>query len=378
VLREYREFPILSKKSILSRLDIMKRVEQTLIEQMQMSDSEINLRKELLNFTEDDIKALTDSKSYILDSIDTIVETFYQNQTQIDEIILLIGDADTLSRLNKALRTYINELFSGYYDNEYVNNRLRIGMVHKRIGVEPKLYLSAIRTLKDILREELRRSITDKKLLSDTLYALEKLFYFDTTLVFDTYIESLLDEVNSAKKKTERYAESLEKKVAERTKQLEELSKIDFLTNLFNQRSMYDSLRKELLRSIRNKTKISCIYIDIDDFKQINDEEGHIKGDEVLKYLGKSLLTNIRAIDIACRYGGDEFVVILPNCDIENAMLVIKKIIKKFSEKYPLYSLSIGIAETGIDNYIDSDKLIDLADKKMYLAKKKAGMHIEY
>jgi len=165
----------------------MKRTDQTLVEQMKISDLEINRRKDLLNLTSEDLKALTDNKMLIDENIDLIVDAFYEQQTQIDEISLLIGDADTLRRLSNALRKYILDLFSGYYDSEYVNNRLRIGMVHKRIGVEPKLYLSAVRTLKNILIDKISSATEDKKALICTLNALDKLLYFDITLVFDRY-----------------------------------------------------------------------------------------------------------------------------------------------------------------------------------------------
>ena len=120
------------------------------------------------------------------------MDEFYLRQTEIDEISLLIGDADTLTRLRNAQRKYIVDLFAGNYDSECVNNRLRIGMVHKRIGVEPKLYLSAVRSLKDLIAEVLRDNITQEATLTETLKALDNLFYFDTTLVFDTYIGSLV------------------------------------------------------------------------------------------------------------------------------------------------------------------------------------------
>lgn len=356
----------------------MNRIEQNLVQQMHISDYELNLRKSLLEFMFDDVLAMTSSKPYIVDNIDIIVDRFYENQTKIEEIVLLIGDADTLERLHQALRHYILGLFSGYYDHEYVNNRLRIGMVHKRIGVEPKLFLSAVRVLKGIIRDVLRENIVDETLLSNTLYALEKLFYFDTTFVFDTYIESLLEEVKSEKRKTELYAKSLEDKVLERTKQLEALSKLDPLTNLSNQRALYESLRVELIRASRNQTKLSLVYLDVDDFKCINDNEGHMKGDEVLKDLALLFKENIRELDIACRCGGDEFVLILPQCDIANAKQIVKKIIKKFSKIYTSYTLSFGIAETGTVEYLDSQALLHEADKKMYLAKEKRGMSIEY
>lgn len=356
----------------------MKRTDQTLVEQMKISDLEINRRKDLLNLTPADFKALTSNKLFIDENIDLIVDVFYKQQTQIDEISLLIGDADTLRRLSSALRKYILDLFSGYYDSEYVNNRLRIGMVHKRIGVEPKLYLSAVMTLKNILIDKLSAAIEDKKILISTLNALDKLLYFDITLVFDTYIDSLVGEIETAKERTEVYAKSLEDKVEERTRQLEELSRVDSLTGIYNQRAMYDYLRRELANAKRANSKLSMIYFDLDKFKQINDIEGHIKGDEVLKKTGQILQASIREVDIPCRYGGDEFTVILPNCDIKNAKTVCEKIIKEFNKVYPDYSLSMGISETGPDTYADSDQLIKMADEKMYLSKQESGSYVHF
>ena len=126
----------------------MRRTQQTLLEQMQLGDIEIARRKQLLGLDEDGLHLLSSQRALIEDNIDIIVDEFYEKQTEIDEISLLIGDADTLKRLRSAQRIYVLNLFSGRYDSEYVNNRLRIGMVHKRIGVEPKLYLSAVWSLK--------------------------------------------------------------------------------------------------------------------------------------------------------------------------------------------------------------------------------------
>ncbi|MDH5485761.1 MAG: protoglobin domain-containing protein, partial [Gammaproteobacteria bacterium] len=224
----------------------MNRTDQTLLEQLQISDVEISHRMELLSLGRDALELLSSHKLLIEQHIDTIVEEFYQRQTEIDEISLLIGDADTLRRLRSAQRKYVIDLFAGHYDAEYVNNRLRIGMVHKRIGVEPRLYLSAVRTLKEILNNTLEKSIDNGDTLHATINALDKLLYFDTTLVFDTYIDSLVGEIEAAKRRTEIYAKGLEEKVAERTKQLEEQSKLDPLTNIYNPRAMQDAFRREL------------------------------------------------------------------------------------------------------------------------------------
>lgn len=355
----------------------MRRTDKTLLEQMQISDIDILRRMTLLGIDRDALELLASHKMIIEQSIDSIVDEFYQKQTAIDEISLLIGDADTLRRLRAAQRRYVIDLFAGHYDSEYVNNRLRIGMVHKRIGVEPTLYLSAVTTLKEILIRTLEQAIDNKDILKATLEVFDRLLYFDITLVFDTYIDSLVGEIESAKRRTEIYAKSLEEKVAERTRQLEEQAKLDPLTGIYNQRAMQDFLRRELALAKRHQTKLSLVYFDVDHFKAINDTHGHIKGDEVLKNIGLSLRKNVRETDIACRYGGDEFCLIFPQCCAVEAKGICEKVIKELVVIYPNYTLSIGIAETGSDDYVDGDKLIKMADDKMYQAKKEKGFHIQ-
>lgn len=355
-----------------------RRTDQTLLQQLQISEVEIAQRMELLHLNPQDLQLLCSHKQLIEDNIDAIVDEFYRRQTEIDEISLLIGDADTLARLRTAQRKYVLDLFSGQYGTRYVNNRLRIGMVHKRIGVEPKLYLSAVRTLKEVVFKALKARLENKNELDSTLDALDKLLYFDTTLVFDTYIDSLVGEIQSAKRKTELYAKDLEAKVAERTRQLEKLAKLDPLTNIYNQRAMQELLLRELSLAKRRNTSLSFIYFDLDDFKQINDTHGHIMGDEVLRKLGLIMSESVRETDIPCRYGGDEFCIILPDCDISGARLIGEKIIAKYSESYPQYSLSMGIAETGTDDYPEMKQLIKIADEKMYQAKEHSGFQIRY
>lgn len=354
----------------------MVSVTKTLLEQMQISDAEIKQRMAILGLTPQKLEMLTAYESLIEDNIDIIVDEFYEKQTQIDEISLLIGDADTLQRLRNAQRKYVIDLFSGNYDSEYVNNRLRIGMVHKRIGVEPKLFLSAVMALKHLIVCTLKANIENRDELEMTLDTLDRLLNFDTTLVFDTYIDSLVSEIAAAKKRTEAYANSLEKKVAERTRQLEKLAKLDPLTNLYNRRAMEDELRRELAVAKRRQTCLSTIYFDVDHFKEINDRHGHLRGDEVLKTIGQILLATLRESDVPCRFGGDEFFIILPECDIKNASKKCKKIIKMFVEKYPDFSLSMGIATTGSESFIDCKTLIKKADEKMYHAKKTDGCKI--
>lgn len=171
-------------------------------------------------------------------------------------------------------------------------------------------------------------------------------------------------------------AGELEGTILQNTRQLEELSRIDQLTGLFNRRAMEEMLEREVGNARRNERPLSFAYFDVDRFKEINDNRGHVAGDEVLRHIGKSLRGSIREVDIPCRYGGDEFCIILPGCGHDDAKKVCEKLIRKFREAFPDISLSIGIAELDLTGSTNPEKLIKMADEKMYLAKEKTGCQI--
>lgn len=355
----------------------MRTTDRTLFEQMQISDIEIEYRKELLGITNADIELLRSCKSIIDHEIEDIVTEFYIQQTSVDEIALLIGDADSLARLHRAQKGYIASLFNGYYDSEYVNYRLRIGLVHKRIGVGPKLYLSAMKMLKDTILNALDKNMKDKMKLFSIYIILDKLFCMDTTLVFDTYIRSLVSEIETAKKRTEIYARSLEEKVAQRTNELEALSRMDSLSQLHNQRALFEILRRELSRVKRYGSKMSLVYFDIDKFKVINDVQGHHKGDEIISTIGSILLKVCRDTDFPCRYGGDEFCIIMPDTDAKSAEKLCQRIITEIKAVYDeAITISFGIEEAVEEESRDYEAFIKDADTKMYISKKDPGFKV--
>ncbi len=347
--------------------------QKSLLEQMHIDGVEIARRKDLLGFTQEDADLLARAHSFISLELDKIVDTFYQQQTTIEEIALIIGDNETLRRLYISQKKYINDLFSGFYDENYVNHRLRIGLVHKRIGVEPKYYLSAIQVLKNILRKVIEANIDHPDTKLATLEALDKIFLFDIEFVFDIYIRSLVSEIEAAKDKAVQYAAILEEKVAARTRELELISRTDSLTNILNRRAFHDELRKELARAQRQSIKISLIYFDIDDFKKLNDTEGHYRGDEVLRTIGRVLLEIRRETDIIARYGGDEFCVVLPDTDLEGARKFCDRLTESLRQTKTCehFTLSIGIVETGPEHYVEVNDFIKEADRLMYETKQK-------
>lgn len=349
--------------------------QQTLLEQMHITEFDVAHRKEFIAFSAGDVADLVRLKPIIDTQIDAVVEAFYRHQTRIPEVAMLIGDADTLRRLKSAQRRYILDLFSGVYDLEYVNNRLRVGLVHKRLGVGPMMYLAATHELKTQIKQVLQAHAPDPSWVEPGIQALDKLLLFDITLIFETYVRSLVIEIESARKKSEQYAQSLEHLVLERTRQLEEISRTDPLTGLFSRRYLIEDLTTELRRALRRGETLSLIYFDVDDFKLINDRFGHARGDEVLKKVGAILKRITRAEDHCFRIGGDEFCVILPACPIEEVQTrFCVRLQEELVRDMPDVKLSVGVAaaipgETGESD--DAEKLIARADAHMYQVKQR-------
>jgi len=353
----------------------MKQTDLTLLEQMRITEFEVEQRKELLDFTRSDVDYLLRFRDVVRSSIDTLIEEFYQKQAAVDDIALVIGDADTLRCYQLAQKRYMLDLFHGVYDIEYVNSRLRIGLILKRIGIDPKLYLAATKMLKSILFTLMEEACLDVAVCSKTKQALDKLIFFDVTLVFETYVRSMVTEIELGKDKVMRYAKALEERVAERTAELERLSRIDPLTGLLNRRILAETMQREIRIAERNGKPLCLIYFDLDRFKQINDRFGHAKGDEVLKVVGETLREVSRNVDLCFRLGGDEFCAVLADSTEDEARRVYcDRLIRLVSERFEGVWLSIGIAQTGPEEYADSDELIRRADDAMYEVKRRSKM----
>lgn len=341
--------------------------QQTLLEQLRIADFEIDQRKSLLSFSDEDVTALLSVRALIDRRSHQMVTDFYKQQMEIPEVMLLIGDADTLQRMQVTQRRYILDLFCGVYDAEYVNNRLHIGLGQKRIGVDPKLYLASVHTLREMLVQTISSEVPDSPNRRAVIAALDKLLFFDMTLVFDIYIRSMMQEIESSKTRLELYAQSLEKKVCERTQQLQDLSRTDPLTRLFNRRHLDEAAEHALRAAKRRSEPVSLVYLDVNDFKQINDRDGHLAGDDVLTKTGELLRTIGRSEDLCFRYGGDEFLVILPNCtEAEAKTIYWNRLSEGLSQQLPGVTLSVGISQTGTDHYMSLDELIREADERMY------------
>ena len=349
--------------------------DQSMVDQLKLTERRINERKKLFDITEEDERNLLAAKPHVEKNLESIVEAFYRAQLAHAEVEIVIGDADTLLRLKNSMRGYIQEIFSGSYDELYVTNRLRVGKVHKRIGVSPALYMAAVSLLWRILSESIDNQCEEGSCsrfeAEQRKRSLNKLLMFDVQFVFDTYTGALVAEVEKAKQELEDYAQDLEEAVAKRTQELKDLSRQDGLTGLLNQRAFYEHLRIDLAQCSRRKEPLTLVYFDLNGFKALNDSRGHTAGDRVLTLVGECILATIRETDTASRYGGDEFCVIMPGATDGQAKDVCERLVRCFAAKSDGYdvSFSIGIHQTGPDAFLSGDDLVKEADRRMYTAK---------
>ena len=159
--------------------------------------------------------------------------------------------------------------------------------------------------------------------------------------------------------------------------ELEKLAVTDGLTGAYNHRHFRTRLEEEFSRAKRYKTPLSCIMLDIDHFKSINDAFGHAQGDIVLKEITDVLRKSVRKIDIVARYGGEEFVILLPHTDKEGAFIHAERIRETVkgnrcaeSNTCIMVTVSLGVATFPSEDINSADDLVGKADNALYEAKR--------
>ena len=167
----------------------------------------------------------------------------------------------------------------------------------------------------------------------------------------------------------------LEERVQDRTRQLRELASREPLTGLYNRRHFNEVLLRRYAEARRYDSPLSCLMIDLDNFKEINDSFGHHVGDELLVLVALTIASQLRAADVAARFGGDEFVVLLPQTTSQRAEVLGRRVSEKLTaevgEQLPdvTLSLSIGISSVPEVDSSDPQDLIKSADEALYQAK---------
>ena len=181
-----------------------------------------------------------------------------------------------------------------------------------------------------------------------------------------------------------RFIEDLQA-LQDRTRELEGLVYTDTLTGLFNYRYFLMSLEQEQERARRNGQPISLVMVDLDHFKRVNDTWGHEVGNRVLRQTAETIQQLLRRVDIACRYGGEEFVLILPATPLPRAITVANRLRQAIATK-PIeledgefsVTASMGVAVYGRNSRLTAETLIKEADEQLYRAKAGGRNRVEH
>lgn len=193
---------------------------------------------------------------------------------------------------------------------------------------------------------------------------------------YKSFVQALQIKFDENEKKLSSIDRSVETEVKKRLLELEninkklmDISKIDALSNVLNKAAILKAI--ERLINDKPKSELTILMFDIDDFKAINDNHGHIVGDKCIRTLSSTARSNFRDIDLVGRYGGDEFIVVLPETGSRQAITIAERFRKIVAESTsPRFTISIGISSYPSDG-TDVRSLIQEADKGLYVSKKK-------
>lgn len=293
-----------------------------------------------------------------------MIQEFYEHLARFGELRRLLAGKGRLTALRAAQRRYVLSLGRNPVEARYAEGRFRIGVAHERIGLEQKWALGAYHMLFESIARRLPWEGEGAAKLLSTICTLDKLIRFDEILVVDGYY-------HATKERLERALAQL----GYAHRRLERVSRLDTLTRVNNRRALMHGLRVELQRSRRYARPFSLLFVDIDRFKEVNDRYGHAVGDQVLRTVAQTIAAAIRPPDLLGRYGGEEFLVGLVECDLEGALRIAERIRLRIARtrlcrdgKRTGVTVSIGAAAVKPDGD-RLDALIERADRALYRAK---------
>lgn len=180
-------------------------------------------------------------------------------------------------------------------------------------------------------------------------------------------------------KRVVRMSDIIENKLNDVRLSIDEISKIDFVTNIYNRRYFDKVFMEEWENSKNDKNSLAVVMIDIDKFKEYNDRYGHIKGDQCLEMISSEIKKVMEETgDVVSRYGGEEFICLIKNSDLKKAEYVAEKIRKSVEDlniehkgwsEYKIVTVSIGIASVKPTSDLIPETIISMADEALYRAK---------
>ncbi len=204
----------------------------------------------------------------------------------------------------------------------------------------------------------------------------EKISLFQAALIDGYFTTPINIEELAAYANVFLQRQALQEELEETNKLLSQTSITDDLMQIFNRRYLMQRLEEELNRIRRYKYPLSALMLDLDFFKQVNDKYGHLQGDTTLKNLAALLKKSLRSVDIICRYGGEEIVILLPHINFHGAQLIAERLRSRVEEYYfgtkdiPIkLTVSLGMVSFDSKDDLDVDTVIRALDRQLYEAK---------
>jgi diguanylate cyclase (GGDEF)-like protein len=269
-----------------------------------------------------------------------------------------------LERLRQTQRDYLQSFGVNLHSAAYFEERQRIGAVHQALGVSQGLYQCAFRQLQDVIIGCFPESIRDDRAAyEDLLRFVLKVVALDNSLAVESYCTARLSDLTKSLASERGESERLRK-----------LSVTDQLTDLHNHSYARHCLNAALSRAQREGVPLCVVMADLDHFKDINDTHGHLVGDDVLRITAARMVAASRAADQIGRYGGEEFIFILHDTDLDGALEAAERIRTRVcsdpvcsADIEVSVSVSLGIACARQQDTVGA--LIERADDALYAAK---------
>ena len=315
--------------------------------------TEADLKRMLTYFDikQKDIDTLRNTFSIVKEIPDSIFDEFFNHLLKFPETSAILRKKENqIEHLKTKTKECLKNILKADFDMNYVKEKLTIGMIHYKMGVKEDYYIGAY--------SEASRSINlyaesflDCQQRIDFANSLTKIILLDINLTLKFYFY--------VKAEGERYFKNLSEK--------------DYLTGLYNREKFEQIAERIIYEAKRYGRKFSLIMFDIDNFKSVNDTFGHDTGDMLLKEIAAIVGAQLRKSDYFIRWGGDEFIIILPETDIGSACNAAEKI-RKFVENHKFSianhtTISLGAVQyTAEENYRSLFKRLDNA---LYMSKSK-------
>lgn len=299
----------------------------------------------------------------VVPNIDFIVDDFYEylGSHRVYQEFL---QPYNIIRLKQTQRNYLLSLGQDFGSKEYFRNRVQVGLAHERVGLKLSLYQCAYRKLTEIILGYIPQSTTSQKTKHVSLSRfISKVIALDTSLAIEAYYLTKVRVMKQTLSAVRHEGMELRQKVD-----------TDRLTGVASKEHITTLMERALERAKKSGKPLCIVMQDLDHFKEVNDTHGHLIGDQVLQEVASRLTSALRLFDTVGRYGGEEFVVILENTDLERAREISERVRTHVSgapihvdDKNVPLTISQGVALARPED--DLSSILGRADKALYAAK---------